>query len=90
MLPSLICDTMKLGCFPKRSLAMRPDLVKQPVYSAAGSKPPRLGGQPSLIRVRGDGVKSRSKVVLHQDVQTELLQHHIQFHSDQSKSVGEN
>ena len=44
MLHSLACDSMKFGCFPKRSLAMRPDLVKQPVYRAAGSKPLRLGG----------------------------------------------
>ena len=38
MLLSLACDTTKYGCSPKSSLAMRPDLVNQPVYSAAGSK----------------------------------------------------
>ena len=56
MLYSLACDTMKFGCFPKCCLAMRLELVKQPVYSTTDSKPCRLGGPPSLIRVRGERV----------------------------------
>ena len=61
MIHSLAFDIMKSGCFPKSSLAVRPDLVKQPVYSAAGSNPSRLGGPPSLIRVRGEKVKACAK-----------------------------
>ena len=34
----LVCDTMELGCFITSSLAVRPDLVKKPVYSTAGSR----------------------------------------------------
>ena len=38
--------------------------MKQPVYSAAGSKTPRQGGPPSLIRVRGERVKTVASLLL--------------------------
>ena len=66
----LLHNTVKFGSFLNCTLAMKPDLVKQPVYSAAGSKPPKLGGPPSLIRGRGERGKTQ---------QTQILQQHNTF-----------
>ena len=55
MLHSLACNTVKFGCFPKRSLAVRSDLVKQHLCTALQAKnPPDWEGCPAL---EGSGVE---------------------------------